>query len=300
MATKKITVLYNSSSSLSLLALMIMKIRFILDTFTPLDMLGLTETTMDTAIDTVSDATQDRVYCVAETVASGNTPGKPSIDQNIVNAKTKLKATPDTGYEDVMLLGDVITTQTAPTLAWIDAYGTLSWPAVVRYMGGKYFPVIATANATSIASDGVNDTGNFTASAHIGQYVYIISTTTHVGEGEVHEILSNTTGKLVIAGWGTQPTGTVTYGIVSLKDEAFRYEALDEYIKGKLFNISDRATLAAYYKLLDMGTGDPSYNSINSGNLMAPITSQPFLEDIIAIGKDIYFAKQRILYIATL
>lgn len=295
MATLKIAVLYNSGEAQSLLASMILKLRFIADTVTLVDMLGKTEAQMETAIDTITDATQDRVYVTTTVDASFSDKGHLSADVNIVNAKTKIKGSVVGTYADPIEIGEYSTTYSPVYQAWNEAYRGASWPNIVRYLSGNYFPLLKNV-ADSAAATSITDAGAFTASAHIGQYVYIISGT--AGVGQVRKIISNTTGVLNVAAWDVIPTGSITYAIVALEDEALREEAIETYIKGFLHKLTDPDTLKTYYRLLDYGSYDSSYNSINSGALVAPFTDKELLEQVVDYGKKAYMIGDRYTYVA--
>lgn len=295
MATLKIAVLYNSGEAQSLLSAMILKLRFIAETVTLVDMLGKTEAQMDTAIDTITDATQDRVYVTTTVDASFSAKGHLSTDVNIVNATTKIKVGAVAPYDAPVELGEFSTTYSPVYRAWHEAYPDYSWPNIVRYLSGTYFPILQNT-ADSASGTGIADAGAFTASAHIGQYVYIVSATT--GAGQVRRITSNTTGALVVPAWDVTPTGTIVYAIVALEDEAMRKEAIECYIKGYLHDLTDAATMRIYYRLLDYGSFDSSYNSINSGSLVAPVTDKELLEEIVAEGLKAYLIGDRYTYVA--
>lgn len=297
MATLKIAVFYNSGEAQSLLSTMILKLRFIAHTVTLVDLLGKTEAQMETAIDTVTDATQDRVYVTTTVDASFAAKGHLSADVNIVNATTKIAATAVAPYNVPVELGEFSTTYSPVYRAWYEAYPTLSWPNVVRYMSGNYFPILQ-ATADSASGTGIADAGAFTASAHIGQYVYIVSATT--GAGQVRRITSNTTGALVVPTWTITPTGTIVYAIVALEDEALRKEAIETYIKGFLHKLTDADTLKTYYRLLDYGSYDSSYNSINSGALVAPFTDKELLEQVVDYGLKAYMIGDRYTYVTAI
>lgn len=282
----KVLVLYNSGEAQSLLSTMIMLIRFAGDTVTLCDLLGLDEAGMGAAIDAAADdTTQHRVYCTTTVDAVYAAKGHPSTAVNIATADDKIVAAPESGYEATVELGETVATAEPCLRAWLECFPTISWPQVVRYLSGKYF-TLYKATADSVAAAALTDTGAFTLNQHKDKYVYVVSATT--GVGQVKKILSNTANVLTIEPWDATPTGTVVYAIVSLKEEAYAKEAIETYIKGYLHNLSDRSTIQAYYKLLDYGSFDPSYNKIMSGAILSAIADALFVQEVRQVGQIAY------------
>jgi hypothetical protein len=297
MATQKVAIFYNSGEADSLLSTMILCVRYIAHTVTLVDLIGKSEAQMHTAIDTITDDTQDKVYVTTTVDASFTAKGHLSTDTNIVQLETKIKSTSIAPYNVPVELGEFDTNQAPPLRAWIESYPTTSWPNVVRYLSGDYFPIL-WATADSAGATALTDNGTFTPDAYNGMYVYIISAST--GAGQVREILDSTAHALTVAAWDTIPTGTIVYGVCTLKAEALRMEAIKCYMKGLMFNLTDTATIQKYYRLLDFGSYDSSYNSINNGSLVAPYSDSKLLEEICDEGLKIYLSIDRYAQVTAL
>ena len=286
-----VAIFYDSTEYQSLTAAAIAKTKYRDETLTVIDIKGKNEGAMTTAINTITDHTQSIVINCCITTASYAAAGHPSIDVNMPIMTGKIVSDAVSPYNAVIDLGNATgsgtTLKNPALLAWLFCYPTVAYPPIVKYTGGKTFHVIPTATATSAASGSLTHTGNFVVSAHIGQYVYIVSATT--GAGQVAQIASNTANVLtLVSNWALTPTGTVVYGIVDYMEDALCAEALALVIQSKLWNIANGNTMYMWYKLLDLGAFDSSYNSINSGNLVGTYIDTRFMEALIEAGKNIY------------
>ncbi len=283
-----VAIFYDGNEVQSVFATAVLKMKYRSDTVTIVDLQGLNEGQMTTAIDTITDATQDRVFCTCITTASYSAAGHPSIDVNIADMEDKIAVTAVSPWNAAISLGNASGTKNPCLLAWENAYTGIAVPPVIHYLGGSAqgFP-LDSGTATSVQNDGITHTGHFTLNQHAGRYVYVTSST--LGAGQIRYIVSNTTAKLTVSpNWDLNPTGTVVYGVVQYKDEALRLQYLNYSLKALLWNISDNAIMRLWYKLLDMGAYDSSYNSISSGSLVGPTVDSGFLESLILLGKAIY------------
>ncbi len=284
-----ILIFYNSTEVQSIAAAAVLKVRYKADTITLTDLAGKNESQMTTAISTGAD--QNRVFNTCIETASYSAAGHPSIDVNVPLMTARIVAGAVSPWNATISVGT--TTGSAGTyknpimLAWLNAYPTVAYPPIVKYLGGDSAFPIKKATATSAAAGTLTHTGAFTASAHIGQFVYIVSATT--GAGQVAQIASNTTGVLTLtANWPLTPTGTIVYGITEYKPDACKEEALTAAVKAKLWNIASGATMAQWYRLLDLGSYDTSYNSITDGNLVGTFWDSKLFNGLVAAGKAAY------------
>jgi len=297
MATQTIAIIYNSGVANSLWAAMILKLKYIAQTVTMVDVIGKAEVAMTSAINTITANTQDKVYVTTVVDASYAAKGQLSTDVNIVALELKIKAASVAPYNVPVELGEYDSNNAPPMRAWLECYPTISWPNVVRYLSDNYFPRMWTT-ADSAASTSITDAGTFTPSLFDGWYVYIVSATT--GAGQVRKIVSSTVNALTVAAWDVTPTGTIVYGICEYEAEALRFETIKCYTKGLLWDLTKAKTREVYYRLLDYGTFDPSYNSINTGALVSPITDKDLLETVCAEGLKIYATQIRYAEVTTL
>lgn len=280
-----ILIFYNGAQAQSIAATAVIKTKYQAHTVTITDLQGKNEGQMTTAIDT--GANMDRVFCTCITTGSYSTAGSPSEDVNVPLMTARIKAGAVAPWNATILLGTATATKNPIRQAWDNAYASVAYPPIVKYLGGTASFPLLTATADSVAAGSVTDAGAFTASAHIGQFVYVSSATT--GAGQVVKIASNTTGALTLVhNWTLTPTGTVVYGITEYQDDALRAEYLALAVKSKLWNIGSANIMNEWYKLLDMGSYDSSYNSINDGNLAGPITDSEYLEGLVEVGRSAY------------
>ena len=284
-----ILIFYDGNEAQSLAAAAILKTKYRSETVTATDLQGKNEGAMTTAIST--GATMNRVFNCCISTASYSAVGHPSRDVNVPLMTARLLAGNVTPWDATIALGDIANSKNPILLAWQNAYPTVAYPPIVKYLGGSTtFPVVS-GTATSVAAGTLTHTSNFTANALIGYYVYIVSSSSNpsVGAGQIMLIASNTANVLTLtANWPITPTGTVVYGVVAYKDEALRYECLLLAVKSKLWNLSDPATMNYWYRLLDLGSYDSSYNSINTGNLVGTYTDAELLEALVESGRQIF------------
>ena len=286
-----VTIFYDSDEYQSLTAAAILITKYRAETLTVVDLTGMAEAAMTGAINGVSAASQDVVVNCCITDGSYSAAGHPSEDVNVPLMLALIVVTAVAPFDAVIDCGNAtgsgVTLEEPSLLAWIFCYPTVAYPPVVKYIGGKTAFVIPISMTATAQAGTLTDRGNFTASAHIGQFVVIISATT--GAGQVMEIASNTTDVLtLVSNWPLTPTGAIVYGIVNYRDEALYPVALPLVIQSKLWNLYDGNTILMWYKLLDLGAFDPSYNSINSGNLVGTYIDTRFMEAILEAGKNIY------------
>lgn len=279
-----VAALYNSKNAQSLLGAMILKVKYRTDTVTLVDMAGKAEAAMTTAIDTITNATQDRVYCTCPTSASYTTAGVPSVDVNLnTNFVAKIKAGAVSPYNAVINLGD-FSTVSASARIWRNLYAEASTPKVVQLLDGLGFPAKVEATATSVAAGTLTHTGQFTASQWVGYYVAITSATT--GAGQIRKITANTTGVLTLdRNWGITPTGTVKYAIYQYQGNALKEVTIPLAIYAEMWDLSDVSVLGKYYKLLDLGMYDSKVAQfIPANGLAVPHQDKTIVDELHKIG----------------
>jgi len=282
-----VAALYNSKNAQSLLGAMILKVKHRGDTVTLVDVAGMNEGAMTTAIDTITNATQDRVYCTCPTSASYTTAGVPSVDVNLnTNFVAKIKAGAVAPYNAVINLGDFSTVNAAARV-WRSVYAAGSTPKVVQLLDGQSFPSKVEATATSVAAGSLTHTGAFTASAWVGYYVAITSATT--GAGQIRKITANTTGVLTLdRNWGITPTGTVKYAIYQYVGNALKEVTIPLAIYATMWDLSDVSVLGKYYKLLDLGLYDSKVAQfIPANGLSVPHQDRTIVDELHKIGLNI-------------
>lgn len=284
MAVLTVAALYNSKNALSLLSAMILKVKYRSDTLTLVDVVGMAEAAMTTAINTITNATQDRVYCTCPTSASYSAVGIPSVDVNLnTNFVAKIKVGAVSPYNAVINLS-AFSTYAAPARFWRNLYAEASTPKVVQLLDGATFPAKVEATATSAAAGTLTHTGQFTASAFIGYYVGITSATT--GAGQVRKIASNTTGVLTLSrNWGITPTGIIKYAIYQYEGDALKEVTIPLAIYAEMWDFADISVIGKYYKLLDLGLFDTKVAQFVPANgLLAPHQDRTIVDELHKIG----------------
>lgn len=284
MAVLTVAALYNSKNAQSLLSAMILKVKYRTDTVTLVDVVGMAEAAMTTAINTITNATQDRVYCTCPTSASYSAVGIPSVDVNLnTNFVAKIKVGAVSPYDAVINLS-AFSSYNACARFWRNLYAAASTPKVVQLLDGATFPVKVEATATSAAAGTLTHTGQFTASAFIGYYVGITSATT--GAGQVRKIVSNTTGVLTLdRNWGITPTGTIKYAVYQYEGNALKEVTIPLAIYAEMWDLSDVTVIGKYYKLLDLGLYDtriPQF--ITANGLAVPHQDRTIVDELHKIG----------------
>jgi hypothetical protein len=283
-----ILIFYNSQETQSIAAAAILQVRYKAETITLKDLYNKNEGAMTTAINTVTIATQDRVFDTCIETSTYSAAGHPSVDVNVALMTTKIKAGAIHPWHESICVGVATATKNPILLAWEEAYPTVAYPPIVKYMGGlAAFPTIKKT-ADSMNTTTLTDATEFgSTDLYAGQFCYIVSAT--VGAGQVVEILSNTTTALTFV--STLPlaaTGTIVYGITPYKDDCLREEALTLAVKAKLWNISSNNTMAMWYRLLDLGSYDTSFNSITDGNLVGTYWDRELFDGLVEAGRAIY------------
>ena len=180
----------------------------------------------------------------------------------ITTTETYTVRTPST---HVFIIGDVASSETAFRVAWRTLYPTKQVPLIVQLLGGSGTiatglngvtdgvttfkqAVVVTATATSVTSTTLTHTGQFTASALIGKWVGIESST--LGAGQVRQITANTADALTFAAWTITPTGTIVYTISDNFETCLAHKylplAIPTYLAG-----TDSDTHLIWKKLID-------------------------------------------------
>ena len=165
-----------------------------------------------------------------------------------------------------------------------------------------YSILSATCSGAGAATTLV-DAGAFTASAHIGQYVYIISGT---GAGQWANILSNTTGALTCqyfnnadadgfpnyrqaptggnAAWTTNLDNTSVYAILDGFEEILHAQFYQLYIKSYLNDITAAANQVVWTNLVD----ESYYLSDDVATVGPPIQDTDAIDTALTKGQAIY------------
>lgn len=288
-----IAIIYNDKSAQSLLSTMILKVKYRGETVTTVNVTGKAEAAMTTAIDTITDATQDRTYITCATSASYSAVGIPSVDVNVVDFTQKIKAGAVTPYDAPISLGSASGGKNPVLRFWENLYTAASMPKVVQLLGGSSFPVKVEATATSAAAGTLTHTGAFTASAHIGQYVGITSATT--GAGQVRKITANTTGVLTLErNWDITPTGTIKYAIYKFEGDALKEITIPLAIYAEMYDLANVTAIGKYYKLLDLGLYDSRVAQfIPDNGLAVPNQDRSIIDELHKIGSYILHYNSR-------
>jgi len=284
MAQLTVAALYNSKVALSLLSAMILKVKYRSDIVTLVDVVGMNEGAMTTAINTITNATQDRVYCTCPTSASYSAVGIPSVDVNLnTNFVAKIKVGAVSPYNAVINLS-AFSTVANPARHWRNLYAAGSTPKVVQLLDGQSFPAKVEATATSAAAGTLTHTGAFTASAFIGYYVAITSATT--GAGQIRKIASNTTDVLTLSrNWGITPTGTIKYAVYQYEGDALKEVTIPLAIYAEMWDLADAAVIGKYYRLLDLGLYDTRIAQFVTDNgLAVPHQDRTIIDELHKIG----------------
>jgi len=293
MAVLIVAAIYNSKVPQSLLSAMIIKTKYRSDTVTLVDVVGMNEGAMTTAIDTITDATQDRTYITCPTSASYSAVGVPSIDVNVVDFTQKIKAGAVAPYNAPISLGSASGGVNPVSRFWTNLYAVGSQPKVVQLLGGVSFPRKVEATATSAASGTLTHTGAFVASAQIGKYVAITSATT--GAGQIRKIVSNTTGVLTLdQNWDITPTGTIKYALYEFEGDALKDVTIPLAIYAEMHDLTDLAAIQKYYRLIDLGLYDtrvPQF--IPDNGLAVPHQDRTIISELHTIGTHILHYNSR-------
>jgi hypothetical protein len=165
----------------------------------------------------------------------------------------------------VFIIGDIATSETACRVAWRTLWPTKQVPLIIQLLGGNGTiatglngvtdgvttfkqAVVVTATATSATSVSLTHTGQFTASALIGKWIGIESST--LGAGQVRQITANTADVITVAAWTITPTGTIVYTISDNFETCLAHKYLPLVIPTYLYG-TDSDTHAIWKKLID-------------------------------------------------
>jgi hypothetical protein len=176
-------------------------------------------------------------------------------------------------------------------------------PRIIHCTSSTLYDKLTLTCSGAGAATTLVDAGAFTADAHVGQYVYIISGT---GAGQWAQIASNTTGALTCqyfnnkdengfpnyrnsptggdAAWTTNLDGTSVYTILDGFAEILNLEYYQLYIKAFLSDITDPLTQQIWENLLDKG----QYLSDDLSKVGPPIQDEDAINTALEKGQAIY------------
>jgi len=187
------------------------------------------------------------------------------------------------------LIGDADSTKLACRVAWDTLFPTVHPPMLIQIMGGydgstfaayKITGVTADSAATSNGISTLSKSAYFTASAQIDKWLGIISGTT--GGGEVHQILSNTTGALTLTEiYKIVPTGTIVFQICDTKEWCLANYSLPYAIKAYL-QLDNAKTNKILKSMLD------KYNILQNANTKQAAGDDQLVLTYVQRGKCIF------------